>query len=481
MIRICFVATLFIASISAFADPLDDLFAAIESGDEHAFTRALEAGAAINDRRVNGTTPLHAAVARGRLQMAVVLLNRGARVDIRDAQERTPLHLAAAMHDNLLVVNVLLARGANRHATTTDGSTPAHLAARANNLLTFCRLLMAGADPFARDRRRRAALDLLETRATPLHLPNNLRASQAIPRNLFEASLSTSNSLEPSRTLHMAAAAGDFDLVFVLLQRGALLESIERLRNTPLLEAATAGHLMMCLFLIANGANMNARNANGHNFIDLLMARGDARTRELLQHLIPQRDQFGMTLVHHAVVLNRPDLIDDLADQGADLEFPDDAGMTPLHLAANEGHEAALGALLRHHVRVNLRDNAGMTALHLAARWGYADAMLALIAHGADLYAEDQMRRTPWLFLGHHAHLRNEVLAGLARLNENYNPANTGVDAARLLIERLTAPQPAQETPLRWALGLLHPHAQTLLGAFLIFVVDQLHTPYSKL
>ncbi|HWI64751.1 MAG TPA: ankyrin repeat domain-containing protein [Symbiobacteriaceae bacterium] len=72
-------------------------------------------------------TPLHAALASNRTDVARILLEAGAEVDLGDGAGWTPLHLAAA-NGNREMVEELLQRGARPDAATAKGETALSLA-----------------------------------------------------------------------------------------------------------------------------------------------------------------------------------------------------------------------------------------------------------------------------------------------------------------------------------------------------------------
>jgi O-Glycosyl hydrolase len=94
----------------------------------------IEAGAEVDAKDANGRTPLHWAAWQGfmghilfiRHEAVQELINRGAKVDATDALGRTPLHYAAEMGYERIVAALLLA-GANPNARDAKGDTPESL------------------------------------------------------------------------------------------------------------------------------------------------------------------------------------------------------------------------------------------------------------------------------------------------------------------------------------------------------------------
>jgi len=103
-------------------------------------------------------SPLAQAVLRNKTEIALLLLESGAKPDGQDASQRSILHLAVERSNGALV-SALLKSGAKPDVRDKDGWTPLHHAA-AKNLLDIAKILLkGGANPMV----------LSELGGTPLH------------------------------------------------------------------------------------------------------------------------------------------------------------------------------------------------------------------------------------------------------------------------------------------------------------------------
>jgi ankyrin repeat protein len=77
-----------------------------------------------------------------------------------------------------------------------------------------------------------------------------------------------------------------------------------------------------------------------------------------------------------------------------DLNRPDDAGFTPLHLAASHCRTEVVVLLLDRGAMIDCRAKDGTTPLHLAAQGGCVDTVNLLLKRGARLEARDNQGRS---------------------------------------------------------------------------------------
>jgi ankyrin repeat protein len=124
------------------------LFEAAVVGEAAVVRRKLAEGWEIEDKSGDGYTPLHLAAYFGRLEVARLLLERGADPNVVASNDSrvTPLHSAVSARRRD-VAGLLLAHGASANAVQKGGWTPLHSAAHNGDEAIVDLLLLRGADP----------------------------------------------------------------------------------------------------------------------------------------------------------------------------------------------------------------------------------------------------------------------------------------------------------------------------------------------
>lgn len=100
---------------------------ACESGNIEAIRLLLAAGADVNARRKNGSTPLHCACAEGHTAIVRLLLEHGADIGARNDDGHSPLHIAC-FHGRTDIIRLLMEKGADVNARDEADWTPLDMA-----------------------------------------------------------------------------------------------------------------------------------------------------------------------------------------------------------------------------------------------------------------------------------------------------------------------------------------------------------------
>lgn len=252
--------------------------------DRSALSLAIRQGerdtvAAILDRRpalatssdAAGFTPLHIAATAGRVDMAELLLSRGAGLEARTPDGRTPLFQAIPLGSGEAFA-YLLSRGANLHARDNAQGTILEFALTWRRPAMVELILRAG---FRLDEVSRGEAALLDDAANTGVAA--LVDALAARRSAFDLSVREGTTL-----LHSAARGGLDDLTARLLAQRPDLDVRDLHGMTPLHVAAFHGHTAVVRRLLAAGAQPLVAGFDGRTAFALAVATGHADTAAAL-------------------------------------------------------------------------------------------------------------------------------------------------------------------------------------------------------
>lgn len=178
--------------------------------------------------------------------------------------------------------------------------------------------------------------------------------------------------------LHYAALTNDVEKIKSLLAGGSMDINAKdsEAEETPLHYAARAGSLAASEALVANGADIHAK------------------------------DKSGQLAFHLAVEAIGDEIAKLLLDKGTDVDVVDGGGRTALHRAANRGSMSTVTLLLDRGADPNASFRRG-TPMHLAAFMNHKAVVELLLARGADVNGnvDPASGQTPYdraLAHGHH-------------------------------------------------------------------------------
>ncbi len=260
------------------------------------------------------------------------------------------------------VAEKLLNRGVNPNALNATGVAP-------------LQLLALGAMPggygvsLSADKRARLRQALVGAGART----DAFAATAFNDTNAAQALISTNPACAQNRDaagrtpLHWAVLCDSAAWLDFWLAHGAAPDATNTAGRTALHLAVEAGQASLVDHLLLAGANPGLRDTNNLTALDLATAQNHAEIagRLLKAAGVSLSNGRGPTLpLHRAITANNSNRFATALAMTADLNAPDELGLTPLHLAVRKGHLPFMLALLRAGADVNAIDTDGNTPLH---------------------------------------------------------------------------------------------------------------------
>uniref|UniRef100_A0A8C1M0G1 Ankyrin 3a n=1 Tax=Cyprinus carpio TaxID=7962 RepID=A0A8C1M0G1_CYPCA len=387
----------------------------------------------------SGFTPLHIAAHYGNINVATLLLNRGAAVDFMARNDITPLHVAAK-RGNGNMVKLLLDRGAKIDAKTKDGLTPLHCGARSGHEQVVEMLLDRGAPILSKTKNGLSPLhmatqgdhpncvqlllqhnapvdDVTNDYLTALHVAahcGHYKVAKVIVDKKANPNAKALNGFTP---LHIACKKNRTKVMELLLKHGASLQAVTESGLTPIHVAAFMGHENIVKQLTHHGASPNTTNVRGETALHMAARAGQADVvRYLLQNgaKVDIKSKDDQTALHIASRLGKLEIVQQLLQKGALPNAATTSGYTPLHLAAREGHQEIAALLLEQGTSLSAATKKGFTPLHVAAKYGQLEVANLLLQKKA---APDAAGKTGLTPLHVAAHYDNQRVNGYTPLH----------------------------------------------------------------
>ena len=355
--------------------------------------------------------PLFAALSKGHLKVAELLLKHGANIEARNEYGETPLVMVVSrLQTNFIeVAKLLLEHKANVNAWYGYGKTPLlilveHLDEK-NTIHPAQLLLQHGAEV------NREIIRL----KSPLLLAlawNRSKLSQIF----FDHGVDV-NAVDNGKTLtSLLSEDWMYDYhnllngVKLLLEHDAEPNKRNKNQKTPLQLALGRDWFEITRILLEHGADANVEDDYGKTPLHLLsesQALDESEALDLLWPLLEHgatvngRDMSSQTPLLLALGRDWFKLAWILLEHGADANVEDDNRKTPLHLLSeSQTHDEVealdlFSPLLEHGAIINGRDKKNQTPLHLALGRDWFKLAQILLEHGADANVEDDNRKTP--------------------------------------------------------------------------------------
>ncbi|XP_006015374.1 transient receptor potential cation channel subfamily A member 1 [Alligator sinensis] len=446
-----------------------------------------------------GNTPIIVACYKDNPEALTLLIENGGKICKPNKTGCMPIH-AAAFSGAKTCMEILLKKGeelgysAKTHINFTNNGkcSPLHLAVQSGDLEMIRMCIEVGAQIDLKQNEKCTALHFAATQGAT-EIVKLMMSSYAGDESLIDAVDGNKETL-----LHRTALFDHYELAEYLLSMGANINSIDTEGRSPLLLATSCASWKIVNLLLSKGANVSLKDQLGRNFLHLtvLQPGGLQHLNETflqmkhIKELVVDEDNEGCTPLHYAcrqgVALSVNKLLNlnvsiysKSRDKKSPLHFAasygrintcqrllrdmedtrllnegDRKGMTPLHLASQNGHEKVVQLLLKkgalflcdykgwtalHHaafggftrtMQIILDTNAkctdkvdeeGNTALHLAAREGHPKAVKLLLDHGAKIL----LNKAVASFFHEAIHSRQKDVVSVIILNKRWEEAVT--------------------------------------------------------
>uniref|UniRef100_A0A8C7V506 K Homology domain-containing protein n=1 Tax=Oncorhynchus mykiss TaxID=8022 RepID=A0A8C7V506_ONCMY len=194
--------------------------------------------------------------------------------------------------------------------------------------------------------------------------------------------------------LILAATAGHVGVVEILLDKGGDIEAqSERTKDTPLSLACSGGRQEVVELLLLRGANKEHRNVSDYTPLSLAASGGFVNIIKILLNTgaeINSRtgSKLGISPLMLAAMNGHVPAVKLLLDMGSDINAQIETNRnTALTLACFQGRAEVVSLLLDRKANVEHRAKTGLTPLMEAASGGYAEVGRVLLDKSADVNA----------------------------------------------------------------------------------------------
>ena len=394
--------------IQRFLKPLSGIHVASAFGLISIILKLLKKGVNVNIHDATGWTPLTWAVSKGCVSTARLLLLKGADGLLGDKSGRIPIHHSAQL--GYKDITELLAKGnSNLNQKNKLGESPLHLAALEGHMEVVQFLLLENAIVGLLDKKGRSALHRSvqnqHSDTTDLLLSKNADPTQ--PDNRGETAL------------HVGAKQGNIEVFRLLVTAVKSVMPAMKSKNSPvagvirrdwvelrdkngrtlLHTASMEGHEEIVKVLIAELINTELTDKSGWTALDWAVENGHLGVVEIFwqpRKFDPDSQFKRMNYLHRTAGKGDEKMVAYWLKQGEAIDSCNsDDRRTALHFAAIKGRTSVALMLLESGANPDFRDRNGLTPVQCAALWHREDFVLTLLQRGKfDLNQADNQKRT---------------------------------------------------------------------------------------
>ncbi|OHT03306.1 hypothetical protein TRFO_29350 [Tritrichomonas foetus] len=204
--------------------------------------------------------------------------------------------------------------------------------------------------------------------------------------------------------LHWAVINNDTKMVEHLIENcnGRVdIDSRDRHFQTPFIVALNNGHINLAKYLYNKGADINAKSEDDWTALHYAAKKNNIEALNFLTSLkhieINALAEYGLSPLYLAAFNGHLEVAKHLVQAKSNVKTKDERSCTIFHAACSSNQPEMVGYLLTiGNIDFNAQNDDGMTALHLAARENYVDIVKMLLSSGkCDANIEDDDKKLP--------------------------------------------------------------------------------------
>ncbi|KAM7397308.1 hypothetical protein PAMP_020292 [Pampus punctatissimus] len=326
----------------------------IQESCQNAFLKSAASLTAATDENLR----VLAAIEQGEVLVLKEMLKHTFAFRESDSHGWLPIHRAASQPVLEVLETILRSQGLSlEERTAVGGETPLTLAIKAGLVQNVKSLLKYGASP---------------------HNTNSKNESPLLLGNPVEPGVSDERD---------TVRAGSYTMTYTLVAQGAWVEQVCRKKWTAMHEAAKVGDAEILMLLLRNGGRVNQKDVTGVTPLAVAAEHGHFHITEILVNCgsrVNSQACNGESVLLDAAGSGNTACIQLLLDNGADPNLPSITGHLPIHKAAYTGHYEALKMLISLTTKKAIKE-AGLSPVHSAAQGGQSRCLELLLACGFDV------------------------------------------------------------------------------------------------
>lgn len=410
-------------------------------------------GANIEAKNKDGDTPLHLAIKNNAIHSGESLVTFGANVFEKDSSGNTSLDLIIPKDEIWYKIMINKQTGSLKDE---NGQSIVHYFVRAKNekIIDYCineKINLDVAD-------NNGITPLMIAYEAPESYESMKIAAKLIQNEVkltgenfdyFEKAVSTHNLVyrfEDGQTpLHIATILNHEGIVdYVLNEKTTItpekiLQSQDSLGSTPLHEAVRYGRTSIAEKMLKKGANIESLDAMGNSPVLVLIPQ--EAQKDIYSLLISynanlnQKDTFGDTVLHKATLSNSDtEILDILLKANAQINERNKQGITPLALAIDNENTSHIEFYAKNGADIYAADNNGLTPIGRAMKTSSIDVLKTLISK-SNVNTKDSLGNTP-LHLAVEHNAPNSFISYLLEVGADVKARNSNGDSALFIATR---------------------------------------------